>query len=46
MPDDILELSCIGLRVALREVYDRVKLPPLEVREPEVELPAYAEDED
>jgi Uma2 family endonuclease len=45
MPDDVLELSCIGLRVALKDVYEGVKLPPLEVRRPEVELPAYAEDE-
>jgi Uma2 family endonuclease len=42
MPDHMFELPCIGLRVALKDVYDGVKLP-LEVREPEVELPARAE---
>jgi Uma2 family endonuclease len=46
MPNDVLELPCIGLRVSLNDIYEGVRLPPLEVREAEVELPAYAEDED
>ncbi len=42
-PDDVLELTCIELRVPLWEIYYGVKLPPLEVREPDVEeVPDYA----
>jgi Uma2 family endonuclease len=39
-PDDILELTCIGMRLPLRDLYDRVKLPPLEVRDPS-DMPFY-----
>jgi Uma2 family endonuclease len=42
-PEDVLELTCIELRVPLWEIYYGVKLPPLEVREPDVEeVPDYA----
>jgi Uma2 family endonuclease len=39
-PDDVLELTCIGLRLPLEDVYAGVELPPLEIREPEA--PDYA----
>ena len=40
-PNDELEISCIGLRVSLLDIYHGVKLPPLEVREPGFEDPDY-----
>jgi hypothetical protein len=36
-----LELTCIGLRLPLRDLYDRVKLPPLRVRD-DLVVPEYA----
>jgi Uma2 family endonuclease len=40
-PDDIVELSCLGLRLALSQIYEGIELPP-EIAEPE--LPEYAAD--
>lgn len=34
-PDDVLEVPCIGMRLALADLYDSVKLPPLRVRDVE-----------
>lgn len=39
-PDDVVELSCLGLSLQLKEIYAGVELPPQEVAEPEA--PDYA----
>lgn len=40
-PEDVLEITCIGLKLALRDIYVDVKLPPLEIREPDFDVPDY-----
>lgn len=39
-PGDVLEVACIGMRLALVDLYDGVKLPPLQVRD-DIEVPQY-----
>jgi Uma2 family endonuclease len=39
-PDDVLESSCLGLRLELRDIYEGVAFPPAWVAEPE--MPEYA----
>ena len=39
-PDDVLELTCVNLRLPLKDLYDRVKLPPLELRD-DPDMPLY-----
>ena len=39
-PDDVVESTCLGLRVSLQQIYEGVELPPPSVAEPE--LPEYA----
>lgn len=34
-PDDIIEISCISLRLTLEEIYARVEMPPHDVAEPQ-----------
>jgi Uma2 family endonuclease len=38
-PGDILEIPCVDLRLPLLDIYDGVKLPPLEVRDPGWDVP-------
>ena len=38
--EDVVESSCLGLRLALRQIYEGVELPPAGVAEPEE--PEYA----
>jgi Uma2 family endonuclease len=42
-PDDVMESSCLGLRVSLLEIYEGVELPPPGVAEPQP--PEYAPSE-
>jgi Uma2 family endonuclease len=40
-PDDVVESSCLGMRLSLQQVYEGVELPPPGVAEPEP--PEYAD---
>jgi Uma2 family endonuclease len=40
-PEEVLELTCIGLRVSLEDVYAGVDLKALELRDSDVEMPGY-----
>jgi Uma2 family endonuclease len=39
-PDDVLELTCISLRLSLRDLYDGVRLPSPQVRD-DIKVPEY-----
>jgi Uma2 family endonuclease len=40
-PDEMLELTCIGLRVSLEDIYAGVDLKALELRDSDVDMPDY-----
>ncbi len=43
LPEDVVESSCLGLRLALRQIYEGVEFPPSGVAEPEAPDYSYSQ---